>query len=347
MLMTHASLTQYRLLGRSGVRVSPIALGSMMMGEPWGSDPDASRAIFDHYVERGGNFVDTADYYAAGRSEEIIGTLAQGRRDQLVISTKYSILRRKDDPNSGGNHRKSMMLAVEESLRRLRTDRIDLYFLHIWDGYTPTDEILRAFDDLVCQGKILYLGISDTPAWRVAEMQTMAELRGWSRFVALQAEYNLVQRTAERELIPCAAAMGIGVLPWSPLAGGVLSGAYGGAQDEAATPTNTRRQKMYAMGRVTERALQIAAAVGSVAAELGRTHAQVALAWTLHNPAVTAPVIGPRTLDQLEDSLGAVELGLSVDQLGKLGEASQFELGFPQDFLASASVKALLPPAPR
>jgi aryl-alcohol dehydrogenase-like predicted oxidoreductase len=216
------TLASYRLLGRSGLRVSPLALGTMTFGESWGAPEDESRRIFDTYADHGGNFVDTAGFYAKGVSESLTGKFAAGKRDQLVISTKYTLAVQPGDPNAAGNSRISMVRGVEQSLRRLATDRIDLLFLHVWDNTTPAGEILRAFDDLVRAGKILYIGISDTPAWQIARLQTMAELRGWTQLIALQAEYSLLQRSSERELIPAAQAMGLGVLPWSPLASGKI-----------------------------------------------------------------------------------------------------------------------------
>ncbi len=222
------SLDTYRLLGRSGLRVSPLALGAMTFGTEsgWGADADESRQLFDMYVDRGGNFIDTANSYSDGSSERLVGEFARGRRDQLVLATKYSCWTRRGDPNSAGNHRKSMVASVEQSLERLQTDYIDLLYLHLWDAMTPVEEILRAFDDLVRSGKVLYVGISDTPAWQVSRMQVIAELRGWSPLVALQIEYSLIERTGERDLIPMAREMGLGVLPWSPLAKGVLTGKY-------------------------------------------------------------------------------------------------------------------------
>ena len=201
------SLDSYRLLGRSGLRVSPLALGTMTFGEEWGADEQESRRIFDSYVDQGGNFIDTAGYYADGASETLTGKFAEAKRERLVLSTKYSLTRSVGDPNAAGNSRRNMVQTVETSLKRLKTDRIDLFFLHVWDDMTPADKILRAFDDLVTQGKILYLGLSDTPAWQMARLQTMSELRGWSQLVALQSEYNLVERTAERDLIPAAKAL--------------------------------------------------------------------------------------------------------------------------------------------
>src|SRR5882724_474595 len=285
-------LYDYRLLGRSGLRVSPLSLGTMNFGATgaWAAEDAAAKQMFDRYLERGGNFVDTANYYSQGRAECVLAKLMKGRRDSLVISTKYSLTMRPGDPNASGNHRKNMVRAVEDSLKRLETDYVDLLYLHVWDSRTPVEEILRAFDDLVRLGKILYAGISDTPAWQVSRLQAIAELRGWTPLVALQVPYNLTERTGERDLLPMAREMGLGVLPWSPLAGGVLSGKYS-RNDLAAEAAgaldgvNTRRDINVATGRLSERNLEIADAVKSIAQEMGCTPSQVALAWTLLHPA--------------------------------------------------------------
>lgn len=332
------SLDTYRLLGRSGLRVSPMSLGAMTFGADWGwgADKDEARRIFDTYVDRGGNFVDTANQYTNGTSEQLLGEFAAGRRENLVIATKYTMARRPGDPNSGGNHRKSMVQSVEASLRRLDTDYLDLLYLHAWDFTTPVEEILRAMDDLVRAGKVLYVGISDTPAWQVSRMQAIADLRGWSPLVALQVEYSLVERTVERDLIPMAREMGLGVIPWSPLASGVLTGKYSRADldhELSAEPTGTRKNVAAANGSLTERALSIADVVTSVATEIGTTPSRVALAWTLRNPAVTAPIMGVRTQAQLEDNLGALDVHLTDDQAAALDAASAIDLGFPHDFL--------------
>jgi aryl-alcohol dehydrogenase-like predicted oxidoreductase len=228
--------------------------------------------------------------------------------------------------------------SVEESLKRLKTDYIDLLYLHVWDFTTPVEEIMRAMDDLVRAGKVLYVGISDTPAWQIARMQTIADLRGWSPLIALEIEYSLIERTVERDLIPMARELGLGVIPWSPLASGVLTGKYTRADlqvtDSSVTASGTRRTIAAANGALSERGLEIADVVKQVAAEIGKSPAQVALAWTLLNPAVTAPIMGARTLKQLEDNLGALEVELTADQRARLEEASDIELGFPHEFLA-------------
>jgi len=334
-------LDDYRLLGRSGLRVSPLALGTMTFGVgagSWGSSEEEAQRLVDIYIERGGNFIDTADFYGQmGQSEVWLGRLAKGRRDPLVISTKYSLTTRPGDPNASGNHRKNMVRSVEDSLKRLGTDYIDLLYLHMWDFRTPVDEILRAFDDLVRAGKILYIGLSDTPAWQASRMQAIAELRGWTQFCALQICYSLVERTVERELIPMAKEMGLGVSPWAPLGQGVLTGKYTredlvpGSMDDI----SSRKAINAVTGRLTEKNLQIADTVVEVAKEIGCTAAQVALAWTLVNPAVASPVVGVRTPGQLEDNLGALDIAFSDDQLVRLDAVSAVPKVFPIDVLKS------------
>ncbi|WP_437332378.1 aldo/keto reductase [Sorangium sp. So ce394] len=347
--MTNAlSLDTYRLLGRSGLRVSPLALGAMTFGDDWGwgSDRDESRRIFNAYVDRGGNFIDTANKYTNGTSERLVGEFAGDRRERLVLATKYTLSMRPGDPNSSGNHRKNMVRSVEASLGRLATDYIDILYLHAWDGTTPVDEVLRAMDDLVRSGKVVYVAISDAPAWQVSRMQAIADLRGWAPLIALQIEYSLIQRTVERELIPMAQEMGLGVVPWAPLGSGVLSGKYSKADLPAgeanADPVGTRKNVAVANGALTERGLAIAEVVKSVAAETGKTPSQIAIAWTLLNPAVTAPILGARTLKQLEDNLGALDVRLTDDQRARLDRASAVELGFPHDFLARPLTRSVV-----
>lgn len=335
-------LTDYRLLGRSGLRVSPLALGTMTFnaGGSWGSTDAEAKAMIDMFIERGGNFIDTADFYGnMGGSETLLGKLIKGRRDPLVISTKYSLTTAHGNPNASGNHRKNMVLSVEQSLKRMQTDYIDLLYLHMWDFRTPVDEILRAFDDLVRAGKVLYIGLSDTPAWQASRMQAIAELRGWTQFCALQICYSLVERTVEREMIPMAHEMGMGVSPWAPLGQGVLTGKYtredlnlgAGSMDDISS-----RKAINAMtGKLTARNLDIADVVVEVAREIGCTPAQVALAWTLLNPDVVSPVIGVRTPKQLEDNLGALDIDISPDQAARLDEASAVPPVFPIDVLKS------------
>ncbi|MEB1529097.1 aldo/keto reductase [Xanthomonas sp. WHRI 7945] len=337
------SLDHYRLLGRSGLRVSPISLGTMTFGNDWGWGADEAEAgrLFARYVERGGNFIDTANTYTNGSSEALLGKFAEGRRDRLVIASKYTLNPFPGDPNGGGNHRKNLLQSVEASLKRLRTDYLDLLYLHIWDDTTPVEEVMRGFDDLVRAGKIVYAGISDTPAWQVARMQTLADLRGWSPLVALQIEYSLAQRTVEAELVPMAEALGLAVLAWSPLTMGILTGKYS-RQDLAAVQRRAadgqagaeRGDAAHAHEMLTERALDIADVVKQVASELGRSPAQVALAWLLQRPGAGAiPIVGARTLAQLDDNLGALDLQLDAQQLQQLDAVSAVALPFPHAFV--------------
>ncbi|ANW64184.1 aldo/keto reductase [Mycobacterium sp. djl-10] len=340
-------MTTYRLLGCSGLRVFPLSLGTMTFGTKWGwgAEPGESRRIFDAYVARGGNLVDTAVNYTDGQSEQLVGQMIASHRDRIIVSTKYSMARHPEDPNSGGNHRLNMVRSVETSLRQLNTDRIDLLYLHAWDFTTSPDEVMRGLDDLVRAGKIVYVGISDTPAWRIAQMQTLAHLRGWAPLVALQIEYSLVQRTVEHELTPMAAQLGLGVMPWSPLGGGVLTGKYTSAdlgETATAAVSGTRSGVIASSGNMTERNLHIAAIVGEVAAEVGVTPAQVALAWVLHQPAVVSPVIGARTLAQVEQNLDALTVSLSDDHLARLAAASDPGTIFPLGFLRRPMLQQLI-----
>ena len=340
-------LDHYRLLGRSGLRVSPLSLGTMTFGieQSWGSSNEDAEKIFNLYAERGGNFIDTANFYASGRSESVIAKLVHERRHRFAIATKYSLTMQPGDPNASGNHRKNMIRSIEDSLKRLQTDYVDLLYLHMWDYHTPVEEVLRAFDDLVRAGKVLYVGLSDIPAWQASRMQAIAELRGWSPLVALQIPYNLTERTVERELIPMAREMGMGVLPWSPLAGGVLSGKY--AQSDLNKPAqkglgmDSRKDINVATGRLNERNLIIAAEVGTIAKEMNCTPAQIALAWTLLNAGVTSTILGVRTLAQLQDNLAALDITLSAEQQVRLDAVSKIELGFPHDLLTSPAIHSI------
>lgn len=327
-------LDDYRLLGRSGLRVSPLCLGTMTFGVgpgAWGSSDEEAKQMVDAYLDKGGNFIDTANFYGQmGQSEVLLGRLVKDRRDQVVISTKYSLTTRPGDPNAAGNQRKNMVRSVEDSLKRMGTDYIDLLYLHMWDFRTPVDEILRAFDDLVRAGKVLYIGLSDTPAWQAARMQAIAELRGWTQFCALQISYSLTERTVEHELIPMAKEMGMGVCPWSPLGGGVLSGKYSKADLTAEVDISSRKGQNVMTGRLSEHNLNVAAAVGEVAKEIGKSSAQVAIAWLLAQPSVCSPVLGVRTMAQFEDNLGALDVELSPEHLARLDAASKLAPIFPE-----------------
>jgi len=322
---------RYKLLGHSGLRVSEICLGTMTFGNTWGAmgaEPAVCRAIYDAYRARGGNFVDTANKYMEGMSERIVGECIAGDRDRVVLATKYSLSTATGDPNASGNSRKNMIQAVEKSLKRLGTDYIDLYWVHIWDFVTPTEEVLRGLDDLVRAGKVLYIGVSDTPAWVVSRANTIAELRGWSRFVGLQIEYSLVERTPERELLPMAAAMDLTVTAWSPLGAGLLSGKHTANTGSAVDSGRTQ----VASGRLNERTRKIVEALTLVAGELGKTPAQVALGWLRQRPGSVIPIVGARKLAQIEDNLGCLDFELAPEIVARLDAASAVELGFPHDF---------------
>ena len=332
---------RYRLLGNSGLRVSEAALGTMTFGEDWGwgTAKDEARKVYDAFREAGGNFIDTANIYTNGTSETLLGEFLHGHRQSVVLATKYSNSFPGTDPNAAGNHRKNMVQAVEASLKRLKTDYIDLYWLHIWDQITPVEEVMRAFDDLVRQGKVLYIGVSDAPAWWIAQANTLAQLRGWSSFVGLQIEYSLIERTVERELIPMAKALNIGVTAWSPLAGGVLTGKYHGHGSSEAGRMNTDMAKDFKPEQ--QRADRVVAAVKRLADETGRSLAQVALAWLQHRPVPVIPIIGARKLTQLQDNLASLEVALSPDQVKTLDEASQIEPGFPYSLYTKELPRAI------
>lgn len=332
----------YRLLGRSGLRVSELSLGTMTFGEDWGwgAGKEEAKKIYDAYREAGGNFIDTANLYTQGTSERILGEILQGQRDEVVLATKYTNAAPGTDPNAGGNHRKSMMQAIEASLRRLKTDYIDLYWLHIWDQITPVEEVMRAFDDLVRQGKVLYVGVSDAPAWWIAQANTLASLQGWSAFIALQIEYSLAERTVERELIPMAKALNLGLVAWSPLAGGVLTGKYNSGQPVGNGRYSTDMMRSFLPDATRQE--RIVTALREVSKETGRSLAQVALAWLRYRDVSVFPIIGARKLTQIEDNLASLSLELSADQVKALDEASQIELGFPYDFYRRDMVRAFI-----
>lgn len=329
---------RYRLLGKTGLRVSELSLGTMTFGEDWGfgASADECRRMFAAYAERGGNFIDTANKYTEGNAERIVGELVGGERDRFVIATKYTLSMRPGDPNASGNQRKSMVQAVEASLRRLGTDYIDLYWVHAWDFTTPEEEVMRALDDLVRAGKVLHVGVSDAPAWVVAKSNAIAELRGWTRFAGLQIEYSLIQRTVERELVPMARAHGLSVLAWAPIGGGVLTGKYTRDPDRV----DTSRAQSNAQ-RLTEKNLEIARAVDAIADELGKTSTQVAINWARAQPGVI-PIIGSRKASQIEDSLGCLDFELSEAHLSRLDEVSRIELGFPHDFLGQDYIQDIV-----
>ncbi len=341
----------YQLLGRSGLRVSDLSLGTMTFGDDWGwgAAKDEARKIYDAYREAGGNFIDTANIYTNGSSEKLVGEFIAGHREEVVVATKYTNAavgfsgQPGTDANAGGNQRKNMVQAVEASLKRLGTDYIDLYWLHIWDQMTPVDEVMRAFDDLVRAGKVLYVGISDAPAWVVAKSNTMAELRGWTRYVGLQIEYSLLERTVERDLIPVAKDQQMTVLAWSPLRNGALTGKYlpENAKQSEAEGSRMHSEMMKGFGAIEESIHGTVREVVAVGKELGISAAQVALAWLRYRPVPVIPIIGARKLSQIEDNIGSLDVQLSPEQLTRLDKATAVSLGFPHDFLALDPVRAI------
>jgi aryl-alcohol dehydrogenase-like predicted oxidoreductase len=327
-------LDHYVTLGHSGLRVSPMCLGAMTFGEDlgWGTSVEDSQAIINRFLDRGGNFIDTANVYTHGHSEKIIGDhLAKdrARRDRVVLATKFFGGMYPGDPNSGGTNRKAIVNAAENSLRRLQTDYIDLYWMHAWDQTTPIEETLRALDDLVTSGKVRYIGFSDTPAWKCAEAQTIAKFRGFAPVIALQIEYSLLERTVEGELVPMALELGLGITPWSPLKSGVLSGKY--------TRDNHGSQKAdrgaFAEANLNDKTYDIVDALSAIAREKDSTPARVALAWLAQKPGVTSIILGARRLSQLDDNLAAADLVLSPGDVQKLDEISKPTLGFPASML--------------
>lgn len=363
---------KYQLLGKSGLRVSELCLGAMTFGEEWGwgASKEECHKIFNEYVDAGGNFIDTANKYTEGTSEKYIGEFISSDRDRFVLATKYTSNTRRGDPNAGGNHRKNMIQSLEASLKRLNTDYIDLYWVHAWDALTPIEEMMRALDDMVRSGKILYIGISDAPAWIVSQVNTIANLKGWTEFTGLQIEYSLIERTPERELLPMADALNIGVTAWSPLGGGVLTGKYNKSNREEeqqqtqqqntsssssttdmAQEGNSRLQVQneFANRVLNDRNMLIAQEVSKIAKEIGSSAAQVALNWLRQQNIMSTagknkiiPIIGARKETQIKDNLSCLEFELTSEQMQRLNEVSKIELGFPHDFLNSEMIKDII-----
>ena len=335
------SLDQYFLLGRSGLRVSRLALGTMTFGNAgirgiggaWGSDEEAARAIFHRYVDAGGNFLDTANSYAGGMSETLLGTFVSdaGLRDRVVIATKFSNNTAPGNPNAGGNGRKTIMSAVDASLKRLKTDYIDLYLLHTWDRITPAEEVMRTLDDLVRAGKIRYAGLSDVPGWYAARAQTWAEAHALTQPVSLQLPYSLVERSIEHEFVPLAQTLGLGITAWSPLAMGLLSGKYksGAGQGRLALDASGT-----GLGLFTGRNVRIVETLEAVARELGRSMAQVALNWVANRPGVAAAIIGASRLEQLDDNLAALDFDIPRELQDRLDAASAIDSPYPYSLFA-------------
>ena len=346
------AIDRYTTLGRSGLRVSPLALGTMTFGDDWGwgAAKEQARKIYDAFREAGGNFIDTANIYTNGSSEKLVGEFIAGHREEVVVATKYTNAvsgfsgQPGTDANAGGNQRKNMVQAVESSLKRLGTHYIDLYWLHIWDQMTPVEEVMRAFDDLVRAGKVLYVGISDAPAWVVAKSNTMAQLRGWTRYVGLQIEYSLLERTVERELVPMAKDQQMSVLAWSPLRNGLLTGKYlpENVKQSQADGSRMHSEMMKGFGTVEESTHATVQEIVAVGEELGVSAAQVALAWLRTRPVPVIPIIGARKLAQIEDNIRSLDVKFSSEQLQRLDKISAVSMGFPHDFMALEPVRAIV-----
>ncbi|HKO18929.1 MAG TPA: aldo/keto reductase [Acidobacteriaceae bacterium] len=330
MKLSGSSVPTFRTLGRTGLRVSPLCLGAMTFG--WGADQETSRKLFDTYRAAGGNFIDTADMYSGGTSEQWLGEILRSTnsRDEVVLATKFSFNTQPGNPNAGGNGRKNILRAVDSSLRRLQTDYIDLYIMHVWDRVTPVEEVASTLNDLVRAGKIRHIGLSDAPAWYVARFTTLADLRGWERPATLQLEYSLVARNLEREHLPLAEELGISITPWSPLGSGLLTGKFrrengqivgtGRVVDvkDSGNPVLERFAKREQNWQIVDTLLQ-------VAKDLGHTPAEVALAWVMSRPCVTSTLIGATKVDQLEKNLAAASMTLPGEAIRTLDQASSLE----------------------
>lgn len=329
---------KYKIFGNTGLRVSELCLGTMTFGDDWGwgASEELCKELVATFLDAGGNFIDTANFYTNGSSEKILGNILEGIRPEIVLGSKYSLMTDKKNINSGGNHRKNMIKSVEDSLRRLKTDYLDIYWVHIIDRYTPIEEVLRGLEDLVRSGKILHTGISDTPAWNIAQANAIAKERNWTSFSAIQAEYSLIERTSERELIPMSEAENMTVLAWSPLGGGLLSGKYNSKDKAIIEGSRLEKSK-----RLTVHNLAIADVVIEIAKEKNVSPATVSLAWIRRNP-IIIPIIGSRKLEQLKDNLTCLDVELNQDQLNRLEQVSKIELGFPHDFIQGKGVQDIL-----
>ncbi|MBC2774468.1 aldo/keto reductase [Rhizobium sp. AQ_MP] len=340
------SLTHYRTLGRSGLSVSPLALGTMTFGAAgWGAGEAMSRNLFDAYVDAGGNFIDTADIYSGGRSEEMLGRFMaeSGLRDRLVIATKSGFARGNGNPHLGGNGRKNIRQSLEASLKRLQTDHVDMYWVHVWDRTTPVEEVLLTLTDAVRDGKILHYGFSNTPAWYVSRLATLAEAHGLPRPIGLQYGYSLIDRAAELELVPAGRELGLGLVPWSPLAAGLLTGKYGremlaeagrlpaipseaGNEDTGRSEGRLAGDNPFGGMLFTERNFAIVDALRAVANDLGRAMAEVALAWAVGRPGVSSVLLGASRPEQLAQNLASLDVVLHADHLAALDAASALPL---------------------
>ncbi|MBI3557849.1 MAG: aldo/keto reductase [Deltaproteobacteria bacterium] len=328
---------RYKLFGKSGLKVSELCLGTMTFGQEWGwgSTREESKNVFDLYVKAGGNFLDTANFYTGGSSEKYLGEFIKSERERFVLATKYTLNTNPKDPNSGGNHRKCMMQSLDASLKRLGTEYIDIYWMHAWDTMTPAEEVMRVFDDMVRAGKIMYVGISDAPAWWIAKANTIANERGWTPISGLQLEYSLIERTIEREYFQLARDQDMAVTTWGPLGGGVLTGKYNKSAKSAPAKDSRLTSGAWADATKTDRNLSIAEEVRKIADETGRTPAQIALNWVRQQQhrGNVIPLLGARTVVQLQDNLACLEFKLSDQHLARLTDVSRIAMGFPHDFL--------------
>ncbi len=330
---------KYKLLGKSGLRISEICLGTMTFGEEWGwgASMEESRKLFLSYLEHGGNFIDTSNRYTEGTSERFIGEFIKEsrRRDDLVIATKYSLVTHERGLNLAGNHRKNIKQSVEGSLKRLQLEHMDVLYLHAWDFTTYSEEILRSMQDLIREGKVDYIAISNAPAWIVSRANTIAELRGWDAFIALQIEYSLMQRSVERDLIPMANAFEMGIIAWAPIAGGALTGKY-------LNQNNDPKRLKETSVRLNEKNQKIAQTVVSIAEEIGCSPAQLAIKWVMMQNQQVIPIVGARNAEQLINNLKATSVQINEDQMRRLDEVSKIELGFPHEFLKGDGVQDIL-----
>lgn len=333
---------KYKLLGKTGLRVSELCLGTMTFGEDWGwgASKEESKKMFDTFASAGGNFIDTANHYTNGTSERFLGEFLGSDRGRYVLATKYTLSTPHGDPNAAGNHRKNLVQSLEASLKRLNTDYIDLYWVHAWDEFTPVEELMRAIDDAVRAGKILYAGVSDFPAWLISRANTLAESRGWTPFSAIQVEYSLIERTVERELLPMAKALEMSVAAWSPLGGGILTGKYT-SRDRREVEGRYKDNPM-AQVFINEKNLKIATEVESCARESGKSPAQIALRWLLEQEGNILPILGAKHLSQLQDNMACLDFSLSPEHRKRLDEASRIELGFPHDFLKTPFIREIV-----
>ena len=332
---------KYKLLGESGLRVSELCLGTMTFGNDWGnmltgSSKEESKKIFNSFIDAGGNFIDTANIYQNGMSEKFLSDFISSHREQIVLSTKYSLSTNPKDPNASGNHRKNLIQSVNASLERLKTNYIDLLWIHAWDFVTPISEIMRALDDLIQKNKILYIGISDSPAWMITAANMLAESKGWSKFISVQILYNLIDRTAERDLIPMANFSNMSITSWSPLASGLLSGKYNNKKDiESGKNKRLNKYNPYTKLLLNKRNYSIVNLVKEIAKEIDVTPSEIALNWVLHqNKGKIIPIIGAKTKAQLKTNMNCINFKLKREHIQKLATISDVGLGFPHDFLS-------------